>query len=74
MMEGIRYASYKAKTEPISYRHDNQDKTPGLVSFQKLLTKRVAVTLYRHNSVCCRRGLKVAEYAADIEVTMKQVI
>ena len=74
MMEGIRYASYKANTELISYRHDNQVKTPGLVSFQKLLTKQVAVTRYGHNSVCCRRGLMVAEYAKDIEVTMRQVI
>ena len=40
MMERIRYAQWRAKTETMCYRHDNQDKTPGLVSFQNDLTKR----------------------------------
>ena len=40
MMERNRYAQWRAKIETMSYRHDNQDKTPGLVSFQNDLTKR----------------------------------
>ena len=40
MMERIRSASWRAKIERMSYRHDHQDKTPGLVSFQQLLTTR----------------------------------
>ena len=40
MMERIRSASWRAKTEKMSYRHDHQGKTLRLVSFQQVLTKR----------------------------------
>ena len=75
MMERIRYAQWRAKTETMSYRHDNQEKTPGLVSFQNDLTKRLsAVTRQGRNWVCVVQGLTVAEHPTDIEVIMKLVI
>ena len=40
LMQRIYFASWKAKTEGMSYRNENHDKTPCLVSSQQLLTKR----------------------------------
>ena len=61
MMERIRYASWRAKTERMSYRHDNQDKTPRLVSFQELMTKedlqllgRDVIRFVSHRAKGCR--------------------
>ena len=37
-MGTIRYVSCRAKTERMSYRHKNHDKTTALVSSQQILT------------------------------------
>ena len=40
IMARIPYASWRAKAQGMSHRHDNSNKLPGLVSCQQLLTKR----------------------------------
>ena len=56
------------------YRHGNHHETAGLVFSQEVWTKRdFSFSLWTTFGMC-RKGLKLAEYATDIEVNIKQVI
>jgi len=56
------------------YSHGNHHKTRGLVFSQEVLTKRdFSFSLWTKFGVF-RKGLRLAGYARDLEVTMKQVI
>ena len=57
----------------MSYRHGKHHKTAGLVFCQQVLAKRDFNDGLWAKFGPCRNGLKLSEYATDIEGIMNQV-
>ena len=77
-METLKWTEFVKRRTEVKLRKcttdKNQHKTSGLVFSHEVMTKRdFSFSLWTKFGLC-RKGLKLAEYATDNEVIMKQVI